>query len=415
MDKDVSYTVRFDASTTVAFNGLQNGFVIAFNERGAEICQEDTLTLKIDGTYELIKRLASQGADDDKYKINILYSYRGKYTIDGEMVLLEAPLSGSSNTDWGGAASYVTASGGIKTNEEDANIFYYFSTAFMSDESDNVSQYVILDNEAMTFSFGEAKNTEKDYCSYTETELSCSNNGKNIYGIVTIPDGIEGKIPMVILSHGYNGTYEGQLRVAKYLAAKGIASYRFDFCGGSVNSKSDGVMTDMSIVTEKDDLLAVIDFVKQVEYVDADNFFLYGESQGGCVSAITAAEVPDDIKGLVLIYPAFIISVDAEIKYPNLEDVPDTVTTLGVTVGKRYYTDLKKVDIYKDIAKYTKDVLIIHGDADGLVDISYSQEAVKVYQSSELIIMAGEGHGFTRAALHKSFEKTYEFISNHLS
>lgn len=32
--------------------GLQDGFVIALNKRCGEICQEDMLTLKTDGTYK---------------------------------------------------------------------------------------------------------------------------------------------------------------------------------------------------------------------------------------------------------------------------------------------------------------------------------------------------------------------------
>ena len=248
-----------------------------------------------------------------------------------------------------------------------------------------------------------------------ETEVSCTNDGKNIYGAMTVPNGMEGKIPTVIISHGYNGSYKATDALAKYLGEHGIASYRYDFCGGSMYSESDGEMTDMSIVTEKDDLNRVVDFIKTLDYVDTDNLFLFGESQGGCVSAMAAAERVEEIKGLVLLYPALCIPDDAETKYPGLENVPETINFMGGTIGARYYTDLKGLDLYNDIAKYTKDVLIFHGDADALVKLSYSEEAVKVYQSAQLVVMKGAGHGFGSEDSKNSIAQTCEFVQNHLN
>ena len=68
----------------------------------------------------------------------------------------------------------------------------------------------------------------------------------------------------------------------------GLQAYVFDFHGGNLHSKSGGKMTEMSIFTEREDLDAVIDAVASLPEVDPDNLFLLGESQGGCVSAITA-------------------------------------------------------------------------------------------------------------------------------
>ena len=38
--------------------------------------------------------------------------------------------------------------------------------------------------------------------------------------------------------------------------------------------------------------------------------------------------------------------------------------------------------------------MIIHGDNDTLVPLSYSEKAVKVYKSSKLTIIKDSGHGF---------------------
>lgn len=49
-------------------------------------------------------------------------------------------------------------------------------------------------------------------------------------------------------------------------AAWGYATYCFDFCGGSPDEeeRSDGKSTDMTVLTERDDLIAVMDYVKGI-------------------------------------------------------------------------------------------------------------------------------------------------------
>ena len=51
-------------------------------------------------------------------------------------------------------------------------------------------------------------------------------------------------------------------------------------------SKSDGKFRDMSLETEKRDLLCVIDYVARLNYVNSSKLILVGESQGGVVSCI---------------------------------------------------------------------------------------------------------------------------------
>lgn len=61
-----------------------------------------------------------------------------------------------------------------------------------------------------------------------------------------------------------------------------------------------------------------------------------------------------------------------------------------MTVGRSYVESL----LDYDISAWDKDVLIIHGDADAIVPLSYSQHAADVYASAELEIIPGAGHGF---------------------
>lgn len=116
--------------------------------------------------------------------------------------------------------------------------------------------------------------------SYQKQMVKIKHHGREIYGVSYMPNRKE-KCPVVIFSHGFNGTNEDFAMNSEYLAQNGVGAYCYDFCGGSVNSKSDLKTTQMSIFTEKEDLCAVIENIKTWENVDLDYIFLFGGSQGG--------------------------------------------------------------------------------------------------------------------------------------
>ena len=111
---------------------------------------------------------------------------------------------------------------------------------------------------------------------YSTEETWLKNGEKSIYGTLYKADTQSKKQPIAILSHGYNSSSEYNKYIAKSLAMSGISVYAYDFCGGSTKSKSDGESVDMSIITEKSDLNAVIDQVKAWDWVDKNNIFLIG-------------------------------------------------------------------------------------------------------------------------------------------
>ena len=142
---------------------------------------------------------------------------------------------------------------------------------------------------------------------FTATETPCKSGENNIFGMLYLPKEHNGKIPAVILSHGYNSSYSHVLDIAQSLAERGFAAYSYDFCGGSTLSRSGGSSTDMSIETEISDLKSVIAMISECSFADTEKIYLYGESQGGFVSALTAAQMTDKIDGMALLYPAFCI------------------------------------------------------------------------------------------------------------
>lgn len=55
-------------------------------------------------------------------------------------------------------------------------------------------------------------------------------------------------------------------------------------------------------------------------------------------------------------------------------------------------------------------MLIIHGDRDDLVPLSVSEKAVQIYESAELKVIRGGGHGFEGDDRWKAAEYSVRFM-----
>ena len=248
---------------------------------------------------------------------------------------------------------------------------------------------------------------------YETQELCARRGGNDIYGVIYIPRDAGEKMPAVIFSHGFGGTHSVGTQYAEALAQKGYVVYCFDFCGGSPGSRSDGSTLEMSVFTEQADLEAVISMMQGLPYVDSRNLFLMGTSQGGAVSAITGAAHPDEIRGMVLLYPAFVLADNANELFQSADEIPDTYYFLWMNVGRAYFEPLLGYDIYAEIAAYDSDVLLIHGDADSIVPLSCSERALEAYPSAELKVISGAGHGFSGDNARQAVDWILEYLEDH--
>ena len=217
-------------------------------------------------------------------------------------------------------------------------------------------------------------------------------NGQKIVGKAYIPDQGNGPFPAVIFSHGFNGTFSDIEGHGHGFSEAGIICIFFDFCGGGENSKSDGTLQEMNVLTEAEDLKVVIEEISRLEYVDSTHLFLQGESMGGFVSAYVAAQMPEKIKGLVLWYPAFVIPDDSR---KRVEDGDNTC--FGLQLSPDFNTIAMSIDIYEVIGNYHGPVRIIHGDKDFVVPLSYSEKAQRTYANAELDVIMDAEHGFNGA------------------
>ena len=231
--------------------------------------------------------------------------------------------------------------------------------------------------------------------SYSERDIWCENEGQKIYGKAYIPQTSKEKLPLVIFSHELCMTHASGDGYARELAARGIAVYAFDYRGGSEQSQSDGRTTTMSVLTEVSDLEHVLASARQWSFVDPAQIVVLGGSQGGLVASLTAGRHARELRGLILLYPAYNIPDELHQHFASLKDVPEEVNYYGwVRLGRCYAEDAWNLDVYAGVENFRQPVLIVHGDADTAVPLSYAREAQRRYPDARLQVIRGAGHMF---------------------
>lgn len=221
---------------------------------------------------------------------------------------------------------------------------------------------------------------------------------------ITLPDGFNpetDKCPMVILMHGFMAKKEGNPipSVAKALAKEGIASVSFDF---DAHGKSEGRFIDMTISSEISDAKAVFDYVCKLPYVSKIAFACH--SQGGVIGGMLAGQLNDNERKpvcLVLLAPAAVLKDDAikgqcMFSHYDASNPPEYVNVMMHKLGRKFILEAQKLPIYETSGQYDGKVCLIHGTKDKIVPLSYSEKYHEIYPGSELHIIDGENHFFSK-------------------
>lgn len=249
-------------------------------------------------------------------------------------------------------------------------------------------------------------------------EIQVYNGSRRISGIAYVPETAEDgtrRFPLILFSHELGKNHKTGIPYAKFLVKHGYAVYLFDFCGGSrpgTANKSDGELTRMSVKTECRDLECVLAAAKNWDFADPQRIVLIGASQGGFVSAAVAAKKKEMIAAMILMYPALLIFDDVHRSFASEQDIPETFDKWNhwITLGRAYAKDAWNYDPYQHIGGYRGPVLILHGNRDKLVDLSYSRRAAETFQNAEFHVIQNGAHGF----YGQPFKDAVQYIQNFL-
>ena len=177
---------------------------------------------------------------------------------------------------------------------------------------------------------------------------------------------------------------------------KGLA--KNNFCGGGIFSRSDGLSQDMTLFTEKADLLTVVKSIKK--WFSPKSITLLGCSQGGFVSGLLAAELGEKVVDrLILFYPAVCIPDDARkgkmmfFRFdPN--HIPAVLGRFPMKLGGDYARTVIGMNPYEAMKGYNGPVLLLHGTADKIVNIRYARKLREIYPNCRYEEIEGGGHMF---------------------
>ena len=221
----------------------------------------------------------------------------------------------------------------------------------------------------------------------------------------------------VILSHGFRANMSYTRPYAEFLVQNGFTCFIFDFCG-TWNGTSDGTFRDyMTPITEVGDLKAVREMVEARK--EFKTISLFGQSQGGFVSSLSAAWRPENVASLMLLFPAMCIPDNARegamqnYKFdPN--NIPAHIGTPPMELSGEYARSVLHMDIFKEITGYHGPVLLEHGTADPIVSLSYAVETDQTYKENGNYIQyyeyQGAGHGFKGSFVPESEEDMLKFL-----
>ncbi len=221
---------------------------------------------------------------------------------------------------------------------------------------------------------------------YSVSDFQLKRDGFTIGGRMYRSKKQETGLVPVILCHGFMAGVLETEPYAKALAKAGYCSFVFEFAGGSRGLLSTGKSTDMTISSEIKDLEAVMAYVKSLDFVDYDKLVIGGGSQGGFVSGFTAAKHPDEVKKLILLYPALCIPDDCragqnfDMVY-DPKNIPDEIHGKFVTLSGNYPREMLEVDPIDVISSFPGEVLLTCGVKDPIVNYSYMTKLTEAFLS----------------------------------
>jgi dipeptidyl aminopeptidase/acylaminoacyl peptidase len=237
-----------------------------------------------------------------------------------------------------------------------------------------------------------------------ETPVVFECKGQQIVGMLHLPDG-RGRVPGVLLLHGFAGTKSEAhrlfVKLARKLTAHGLAVLRFDFRG---SGDSAGEFEELTIRSQVNDAVEAFRFLTRHKRINPRRLALVGLSMGGAIAAHLVGRERGRVKTLVLLAPVAEGSgILDELSTP--ESVASLAQT-GITdygsnlVGVQFIRQFAEMKPLREVVKATCPVLLVHGEADTVVPSEHSDMYERALHSGKRmvkkVIIPGADHTFNR-------------------
>lgn len=250
--------------------------------------------------------------------------------------------------------------------------------------------------------------------------------GGKLYVMAHHPAEAASLLPAVIYLQGF-GKYT-ELLSLKQLAKLGFATFGFHVAGAHPSAKSNLAMGEvLSPLSWLADLSAVVHHVAEQVNIDPERINLLGASLGGYVATLAATESDlPPINSLALIAPAYLLAhwrhfvsranlqpgaitpadtqlciyspertqnqMQAYLTEPKVCHLAKHFSMDEVPLTDRFFLDFDHIELEDALQHCSVPTLIIHGEADNVAPIYFSEHAVRIMPNAHLVSVPGAGH-----------------------
>lgn len=234
----------------------------------------------------------------------------------------------------------------------------------------------------------------------------------------------KGRFPGIILLHGFTGYKEEKHieTLARDLAENGFVAIRFD-CSGFGESEG-SIENDFRFSNYLSDIDYVYKYLISRENVDKERIGIWGQSMGGMLSIIYAANNPSLIKTVVSISAPAALDTSGwlgqfteEWKRTGFFTKASSRTGKMLKISYAFLEDSRQFNVLNFIAKTNKPILIILGKEDvDVLPIDTRNIFEKANEPKELMEVENMPHDYkNNSELIKVVdEKVISFFKNNL-
>jgi len=235
-----------------------------------------------------------------------------------------------------------------------------------------------------------------------------NSHGQKLCGIISKSNTVKESNVAIIMCHGLGSNKDDILYISLQdrINASGITTFRMDLLG---HGESDGEYDDLTLTETIDDILCAKHELERIGY---SKIGFIGSSFGG-VGGIMAASI-EQFNFLILISPPTYYDVTEMIKsgiyiLKELMIVNKTTQKKKAHPNIKFFRDYGSHDSYAAAEKISVPVLIIHGDKDKIVPLIKSRELKKKIKDSQIKILRGADHHYTKAQ-NRLAEEIMKFV-----
>ena len=202
----------------------------------------------------------------------------------------------------------------------------------------------------------------------------CQDGDAKIFGRMYVPTDFDenATYTTIVMCHGHMGNSDfWDNYIGPALAKQGYVCYAIDCRSANDGNRDYSTPNEdhtATVSTYASDVVATVNFVRSLNYVDKDNLYLMGQSMGSMAVQTAGSRISDQIAGLILFYG--FVSESSEM----MESFGEAAT-----------------------APYANgEVLMLGGTLDAACSLDKIEYNMSLYEKSTMVLISGAKHGYGR-------------------